>query len=301
LSKRVLVPFFVAVLSVTSQGQTKSASKARTSTILVDTDDSCRLVLDGDDKGVITPAESKKINVTFGEHVLKCVIEKAPDLTWRKVVNVTTSDQTAVIVALKALHVQYDDAIQQAQQKKEQEAAAEQQRKDASAAEEQQRIAAERQRAQAEADYPRKFYDAIKGVWKVSWHDPGQGTLRMGSLGIPVDTSSDQGYSFEFTGVDNSGVIQTKFIRTLTTHGNGFEMYVSTYAVGLETTHSKTLVQKGPLQCLSSVDIRGKKQKDIACGTPVANIRLSFIDTDHAQFEGWGDGKTYQLERTERY
>src|SRR5271157_2241537 len=128
LPKGFCVSFLVAGCLLASQGQTKPAaptSRARTSTLLVDTDDTCRLVLDGNDQGVITPAQSKKIDVTFGDHVLKCTVESVPDLVWRKVVEVKTSEQVAAIVALKALHIQYDQAVAERNQA----AAAEEKRK----------------------------------------------------------------------------------------------------------------------------------------------------------------------------
>jgi hypothetical protein len=69
--------------------------------------------MDGTDQGVITPDQSKKMEVPFGEHVLKCTIEAVPDLVWRKVIEVNNSNQVAALVTLKALHVQYDAALVQ--------------------------------------------------------------------------------------------------------------------------------------------------------------------------------------------
>lgn len=105
------VSLVTAAFLVASHGQSKPASQSHTATLLVDTDDKCRLVLDGADQDVITPDQSKKLQVAFGEHVLKCTIETAPDLIWRKVIEVKTADQVAALVALKALHIQYDQAV----------------------------------------------------------------------------------------------------------------------------------------------------------------------------------------------
>jgi hypothetical protein len=119
----------------------------RTSAILVDTDDSCRLSVDGDDKGVINPDQTTKIKVEPGEHILKCVIEKVPDLNWRKVVEAKSAEQAAALISLKALHMQYDQAMQQAEQQKARAAAAEQQRKI------------------DEAEFPAKLAELLRGTW----------------------------------------------------------------------------------------------------------------------------------------
>jgi hypothetical protein len=98
---------------VSLKGQTKPATSegtVRPGAILVDTDDSCRLVLDGKDQGVVKPDEAKKISVGLGDHILKCTVEGIPDLAWRKVIEVKNSKQVAILISLKAIHIQYDEA-----------------------------------------------------------------------------------------------------------------------------------------------------------------------------------------------
>ncbi len=98
------------------QGQTKpstATANSKAGAILVDTDDSCRLVLDGQYEGVVKPDESKKVAVAIGEHILKCTVEGIPDLAWRKVVDVKDSNQVAILVSLKIAHIQYAEATAQ--------------------------------------------------------------------------------------------------------------------------------------------------------------------------------------------
>jgi hypothetical protein len=109
----------------------KEPSHTPASAVIVDTDDPCRLKVDDDDEGVITPARGKKIDVVSGEHILKCIVEDVPDLVWRKVVDVKTSQQAAALVVLKALHIQYDDALRKATHQKETVGAVEQRRRNA--------------------------------------------------------------------------------------------------------------------------------------------------------------------------
>ena len=105
---------------------TKPPQKKNSPIILVDTDEACTLNVDGDDKGLISPSESKKISVTVGEHVLKCAVENEPDMVWRKVVDVKGPGQVAAMVALKSAHLQYEQSVDQARREKEKaEAAAE--------------------------------------------------------------------------------------------------------------------------------------------------------------------------------
>lgn len=112
------------------------------STLLVDTDDACRLVIDDEDKGVITPDKSQKFKVSLGQHILKCTVESVPALAWRKIVDVKDSSQVAAVITLKALHVQYDQAVTKAKtQKDEATAAAARQLQEAEAAEKQREAA----------------------------------------------------------------------------------------------------------------------------------------------------------------
>jgi hypothetical protein len=97
-------------------------------TILVDTDEECRLSVDGEDQGLVESISPQKINVSIGEHVLKCVVESAPDLVWRKVVEVKDTAQVAAIISLKALHLQYQQATANVQQEKQKVEVAEEQK-----------------------------------------------------------------------------------------------------------------------------------------------------------------------------
>jgi hypothetical protein len=137
-----LMPRVALLLTIVlhrAAGQTKSSTSGttqkggKTTTLLVDTDDACRLTVDDIDEGVVTPDHAKKIDVGLGDHIVKCVIEGAPDLMWRKAVEAKSSEQVVAIVALKALHIQYDQAVGQVQQQKEKATAAQEQ---AAAAEE---------------------------------------------------------------------------------------------------------------------------------------------------------------------
>ena len=93
-------------------GQAQNAQQAanQNGTLLVDTDDTCQLFLDDEDKGEITPDKAQKFTVGLGEHILKCKIKSTPDLVWRRVVDVQDKSQVAAVVSLRALHLQYDQA-----------------------------------------------------------------------------------------------------------------------------------------------------------------------------------------------
>lgn len=103
-------------LVLTSHGQKKPAPPAPSALLLVNTDDACRLALDGAEQGVITPDQSKKINVPLRELLLKCVIEAAPDSMRGKAIEIKASDQAVAIVTLNGLHIQYDQAMGQRNQ-----------------------------------------------------------------------------------------------------------------------------------------------------------------------------------------
>lgn len=70
--------------------------------------------MDGSDGSLVTPDAVPKINVRSGGHILKCVIEKSPDLVWRQVIETKSGEQSAALISLKALHVQHDQAVPQA-------------------------------------------------------------------------------------------------------------------------------------------------------------------------------------------
>ncbi len=97
-----------------TSAQTSASAGAKTSTIVVDTDDACRFSVDGSDESLVTPDAVTKIKVRPGGHILKCVIEKSPDLVWRQVIETKSGEQSAALISLKALHVQHDQAVPQA-------------------------------------------------------------------------------------------------------------------------------------------------------------------------------------------
>src|SRR5579863_8860818 len=68
---RLLVALSLFVSPILAQ-QSPPPTKA---VLLVDTDDSCRLLIDDEDKGVLSPNHSQKFNVALGEHLLKCTVE----------------------------------------------------------------------------------------------------------------------------------------------------------------------------------------------------------------------------------
>lgn len=109
---QVAIVFCCTVQPASAQSTTNAVAK--TSTILIDTDDACRLNVDGSDEGVVTPDEVTKIKVRPGGHILKCSIEKAPDLVWRTVIETKSGEQAAALISLKALHTQHSQAIPQA-------------------------------------------------------------------------------------------------------------------------------------------------------------------------------------------
>ena len=110
--------FFLAALCFTSSSVAQDTGKRRRKLglVVVDTDDPCRLTVDGMDEGVISPTATKKLEASVGEHILKCTIEEIPVLVWRRVVNVKNSDQVAAIISLKALHMQHEEATSQRQE-----------------------------------------------------------------------------------------------------------------------------------------------------------------------------------------
>jgi hypothetical protein len=160
-----LAIFVCLIFAPRTLAQSKPSSinqvPAKTSILLVDTDDSCRLMIDDEDKGVIMADHSQKFTVPFGEHLLKCKIEAVPDLFWRKAVEVKDTSQVVVVVALKALHLQYDQALTKAKSQKEEELLAS--TKQLAEAE-----AAEKQRESAKAAIPAQVLDMLRGTWNAN-------------------------------------------------------------------------------------------------------------------------------------
>jgi hypothetical protein len=140
--------------------QKSQQSSGKTAPLLVDTDDTCHFFIDDEDKGQITPDTSQKFPVGLGEHILKCKNDAIPDLVWRKVVDVKDTSQVAAVVSLKALHVQYNQAVSKVQnQKAEADAAAAKQLAEAQAE--------EKQREAAKTEFPKKIFDTVSGTWGI--------------------------------------------------------------------------------------------------------------------------------------
>jgi len=77
-----------------------------TAVLLVDTDDACRLIVDDQQEGVLTPTHPGKVEVELGEHLVQCFVDDHPDIIWRKIIEVKDSAQVAVTVELKTIHMQ---------------------------------------------------------------------------------------------------------------------------------------------------------------------------------------------------
>lgn len=141
--------------------QTKPQSTKKMATLLVDADDACHLFIDNEDKGIVTPDSSSKFDVGPGEHLLKCKNDSIPDLMWRKAIEVKDTSQVVAVVSLKALHIQYEQAVTKAlNQKVEEEDAAAKQLAEAEAA--------QKQQARAKAEFPKQIFDVVKGAWGYS-------------------------------------------------------------------------------------------------------------------------------------
>jgi|HubBroStandDraft_4_1064222.scaffolds.fasta_scaffold95235_2 hypothetical protein len=152
------IPFLTGAPLWQTTGRSVQGSSSQKSVVLVDTDDDCHLSVDDTDKGVVTPSQSKKVSVPPGEHVVKCVVDGVPDLVWRKVVEVKESTQSAAMVSLKALHIQYNEAAAKAQRLKEEADAKQQQDK-------QDELQRQEQARRTEDEFPHKMSELIKGRW----------------------------------------------------------------------------------------------------------------------------------------
>lgn len=250
-----------------AQSQTKKPV-ASTTILLVDTDDSCRLTVDDQDEGVITPDQSKKIKVGLGDHIVKCVVENAPDLVWRKVVVAKSSEQAAAIVALKALHIQYDQAVGQAQQQKQQAAAAEQKRET------------------DEKEFPGRFFGAVKGVWRVNERkvadDPAEPS------GPKITWNEENILEFK----NLNGLI----IDAQLTYNRDGAIYRSTlYSVSFKISPpTPNLTQEGELHCIkytqTSTFGKNKNQPQTrTCGDPKNRpLQIRVLDSTHLELTNWG-------------
>ena len=168
---------------VSAHAQSGQPSVDKSGTLLVDTDDTCQLFLDDEDKGEVTPDKALRFSVGVGEHILKCKIKSAPDLVWRKVINVKDTSQVAEVVALRTSHLQYD----QMAKAKNDPAAANRQLEEA---ETQVRL---RQKAQTEM--PQMMFELVKGNW--------QG-MSQGTAGSPRISES---YQYHFAGLEDGHIV----------------------------------------------------------------------------------------------
>jgi hypothetical protein len=136
--------------SAASPARQQTLLSSDASVVLVDTDDTCHLVLDDQDEGTISPSQSRKLSTTPGEHIVKCTVENMPDLLSRQVVQVKPGSQSVVAISLKDLHNQKQQALSQEEKQKAEKLAA-----------------AEEERTQAEQQpvFTAKMFDIVKGTW----------------------------------------------------------------------------------------------------------------------------------------
>jgi hypothetical protein len=179
----VIAVMLIVSSLVTVQAQSGQPSVDRSATLLVDTDDTCQLFLDDEDKGEVTPDRALKSTVGLGDHILKCKIKSAPDLVWRKVINVKDTSQVAEVVALRSLHLQYD----QTARAKNDPAAVNRQLEETDA---QLRL---RQRAATEM--PQMMFDLVKG----NWQGMSQGTADI--------ARTSESYQYHFAGLENGHIV----------------------------------------------------------------------------------------------
>lgn len=168
---------------VSAQAQSGQPSVDRSATLLVDTDDTCQLFLDDEDKGEVTPDKALKSPVGPGEHILKCKIRSAPDLVWRKVINVKDTSQVAEVVALKSLHLQYD----QMAKAKNDPAAVNRQLEETEAQ--------VRLRQKAATEMPQMMFDLVKG----NWQGASQGTADVARV--------SESYQYHFAGLEDGHIV----------------------------------------------------------------------------------------------
>ena len=168
-------------------GQAQNAQQAanQNGTLLVDTDDTCQLFLDDEDKGEITPDKAQKFTVGLGEHILKCKIKSTPDLVWRRVVDVQDKSQVAAVVSLRALHLQYDQA-----------AAAKTKNDQASAGRQLEEAEAQiRLRQKSKVEMPQVMLSLVHGNWQGVSH------ATVGS------TTISESYQYNFTAIEDGRIV----------------------------------------------------------------------------------------------
>jgi len=166
-----------------AQAQGGQPSVDRSATLLVDTDDTCQLFVDDEDKGEVAPDKALKSTVGPGDHILKCKIKSAPDVVWRKVINVKDTSQVAEVVALRSLHLQYD----QMARAKNDPAAVNRQLEETEAQ--------VRLRQKAATELPQMMFDLVKGNW--------QGT----SQGTADVVRTSQSYQYHFARLEDGHIV----------------------------------------------------------------------------------------------
>jgi len=176
---RLVAAILIVVGFVSAQDQSAQRSVNQSATLLVDTDDTCQLFLDDEDKGEVTPDKALKFSVGLGDHILKCKIKSAPDLVWRKVVNVKDTSQVAEVVALRALHLQYE-AVAKA---KNDPATVNRQLEEAEAQ--------VRLRQKAKTEMPQMMFELVKGNWQAT---------------VGSTTISDS-FQYHFAGVEDGHIV----------------------------------------------------------------------------------------------
>jgi hypothetical protein len=181
----LIAAIWTAVGSTWAQTQDAQPSANQTGTLLVDTDDTCQLTIDDEDKGEIMPDKDMKFSVGLGQHVLKCKIKSAPDLVWRKVVDVKSTAQVAEVVALRDLHLQYSQAA--ALKAKNDLANANRQLEDAEAQ--------VKLRQRAKTEMPQAMFALIEGNWQ------GVSQATVGSAAI------SESYQYRFAGVEDGHIV----------------------------------------------------------------------------------------------
>jgi len=255
MAKFLVLVFLTSLCEIAiahAQEKTKPpAASHRKTVLLVDTDDPCRLSVDEDDQGVITPAEGKKITIAIGEHVVKCSIEDAPDLVWRKVVD-AGQDQVAAMVALKSLHLQYNQALDARKQQQEQ----------AQAEEEKQKQYAEH--------LPEITFANIKGTWRWKGHQTFNDAFGSGSV--------DSDVTLEFQDL-KSGTIITQI--TYDDYGEGFRGHEA-WLGSVSVSSASVLAGDAEFSCLEATKRIGRDTQRRNC-PHMQNVQIKLLHAKHIQ------------------
>ncbi len=262
--------------------QTSARAGAKTSTIIVDTDDTCRFSVDGSDESVITPDAVTKIKVLPGGHILKCVVEKSPDLVWRQVIETKSGEQSAALISLKSLHIQHDQAAPQVAAPAAPQVAAPVVPKAAVSAAP--AVAAMKsdlpnagaKPANVEEQYPERLFAALQGVrWvREDVQYPGQALLETHYTDV-----------ITFTGLHNDFLSAhiSKITRSTT------DEWQSDFSMKFLVRGSNQFVQDGGTSCIQHLH-NGKSDGKLPCSTwanhTPLDLQFSVIDPNHIQVTG---------------